>query len=202
MPTGVDRCARSEHACMRPDRMRLPSAIIPTQRVTIHRPRPLHMAWAKAKPWTGRGQEFGWPTTETMPPALVTGVRFAVLDEPAPTALAALPRFPRTGPRAPDGRGPGSWRTPGAPTNCRGCRSGWSGPEWPERGGVAGAGRSGRSGAEWPEWGGVRLDLVAPGPGGRAHATSSSPATRPGCPWPWRAGSCPRPRRLSAPPGR
>lgn len=42
-------------------------------------------------------QELGWPVTGTVPPGLVTGVRFDVLDAPAEAGFAMLGRFSRPG---------------------------------------------------------------------------------------------------------
>lgn len=90
-------------------------------------------------------QEFGWPTTGTVPPALVTGVRFDVLDVPAPAGFAVLRRFPRTGPVILDG------------ARTRFLVAAGSADELPGL-------------LDWLEWGGVPLDLEAQGPGGLTPA--------------------------------
>jgi hypothetical protein len=95
-------------------------------------------------------QELGWPTTGTTPPVLLTGVRFDVLDVPAPAGSEVLRRFPRTGPVALDGERTRFLVAPGSAEELPGL-------------------------LVWLEWGGVPLDLVAIGPGGLMPAPGPVP---------------------------
>jgi hypothetical protein len=87
--------------------------------------------------------ELGWPMAGTLPPALVTGVRFDALDVPAEAGFAMLSRFSRPeqlGPVALDGH------------RIRLLVAAGSAQELPGL-------------LEWLEWGGIPLDLVALGAG-------------------------------------
>lgn len=87
--------------------------------------------------------ELGWPTTGTLPPGLVTGVRFDALDVPAAAGFAMLNRFSRPdqlGPVALDGH------------RIRLLVAAGSAEELPGL-------------LEWLEWGGIPLDLTALGAG-------------------------------------
>lgn len=92
--------------------------------------------------------ELGWPTTGTLPPGLVTGVRFDAVDVPAQAGLAMLNRFPRPGqlgPVALDGH------------RIRLLVAAGSAEELPGL-------------LEWLEWGGIPLDLTALGSGAAMRA--------------------------------
>ncbi|WP_443046785.1 SCO3374 family protein [Streptomyces sp. NBC_00247] len=87
----------------------------------------------------------GWATDRGRPLALLTGVRFDVLDLPAAAGRAVLRRFGRTGPVA-VARG-----------RMRLLVAAGSAEELPAL-------------LDWLEWGGIALDLVGIGTGGRITA--------------------------------
>ncbi|MCX5398774.1 SCO3374 family protein [Streptomyces sp. NBC_00102] len=87
----------------------------------------------------------GWATDGGRPPALLTGVRFDVLELPAAAGRAVLRRFGRTGPVA-VARG-----------RMRLFVAAGSAEELPAL-------------LDWLEWGGIALDLVGIGAGGRITA--------------------------------
>lgn len=92
--------------------------------------------------------ELGWPTTKTLPPGLVTGVRFDAVDVPAEAGFVMLNRFPRPdqlGPVALDGH------------RIRLLVAAGSAEELPGL-------------LEWLEWGGIPLDLRALGSGNPMRA--------------------------------
>lgn len=93
-------------------------------------------------------QELGWPVTGSLPPGLVTGVRFDALDVPAEAGFTVLTRFSRPdrlGPVALDGH------------RIRLLVAAGSAEELPGL-------------LEWLEWGGIPLDLAALGAGQRMRA--------------------------------
>ncbi|MFD9789736.1 SCO3374 family protein [Streptomyces sp. NPDC059070] len=90
-------------------------------------------------------RELGWPVSAGPPVRLETGVRFDVLDVPAPAGAALLERFARTGPVALMGRRMRFLVAPGGAEELPGL-------------------------LDWLEWGGVALDLSAVGAGGRIAA--------------------------------
>lgn len=108
----------------------------------------------------------GWPTVPGVPPRLVVGARFDVLDVPAEAGHAALERLGRSG-------GPGR----GFPVALGGSRmrllvAAGSAEELPGL-------------LEWLEWDALELDLVAIGAGGLMDApcppgaVAGGPTTRP-----------------------
>ncbi|GAA0615398.1 SCO3374 family protein [Streptomyces crystallinus] len=90
-------------------------------------------------------RELGWAVAPGLPVRLVTGLRFDVLDLPAPAGATLLRRFARTGPVALVGR------------RMRFLVAAGSAEELPGL-------------LDWLEWGGVGLDLSAVGADGRVTA--------------------------------
>ncbi|MFK8912169.1 SCO3374 family protein [Streptomyces sp. YS-3] len=90
-------------------------------------------------------RELGWAVVAGPPVRLLTGLRFDVLDLPAPAGAALLGRFARTGPVALTGR------------RMRFLVAAGSAEELPGL-------------LDWLEWGGVGLDLSAIGADGRITA--------------------------------
>ncbi|WP_159771191.1 SCO3374 family protein [Streptomyces sp. HM190] len=103
--------------------------------------------WDAVRQWYEN--DLGWATVPGTPLHLITGLRFDVLDVPAPAGFAALRHL---------GPVPG----PGSPVALRGGRI------WLL---VAAGGAEEVPGLlEWLDWGGLDLDLTAVGTGGRIEA--------------------------------
>ncbi|GAA3373916.1 SCO3374 family protein [Streptomyces sannanensis] len=95
-------------------------------------------------------RELGWAVTEGPPPQLVTGVRFDVLELPAPAGVALLGRIG-------SGAGPVALVGRGALQRMQLLVAAGCADELPGL-------------LEWLQWGGIALDLTAIGAGGRIIA--------------------------------